>query len=102
MTPAELERYRAARAKGDVVRVRQRRADGRSADALCMGCIRSAIGRRPSFTGVAVNKDGQLERRVWACMSHEHMVKMGPGPTRSAELAREARATLRPKPKAPA
>lgn len=96
MTPDELERYRAARQSGDIVRVGVRRADGTIASALCMNCIRSHIGRRPMFTGFVVDKaSGGMKRKLWSCATHDHMVVMGPAPARSAHLAAEARRTLK-------
>jgi hypothetical protein len=89
LTELELERYRAARASADIVRVR---------NAYCMNCIRSVIGRRPMFTGFVVDKaSGMMRRKLWSCASHDHMVVMAEAPAVSAAKAREKRAALKPK-----
>lgn len=98
LTELELERYRAARASSDIVRVGVKRPDGKIASAYCMNCIRSAIGRRPMFTGFVVDKaTGMMRRKLWSCASHDHMVVMAEAPAVSAAKAREKRAALEPK-----
>lgn len=92
LTEPERDRYRAARASADIVRV---------GNALCFRCILGAIGRKGTFRTYTWDapRGGFAPRNV-ACANHAHMVTMAAGPALSAAKAREKREAI--KPKAPA